>query len=115
MVQAKIKKARHEMSTLMVLMDDLKDADFYPLLDLLKEIDVSEIDAVDLVNRSSCGLSVEYVSPLLHAVNKKLQVVDIRDISFGKDFLLYVVLTFSIPFQIISCFRFIDCGVIQVL
>lgn len=86
--KAKIKKARHEMSTLMVLMDDLKDADFYPLLDLLKEIDVSEIDAVDLVNRSSCGLSVEYVSPLLHAVNKKLQVVDIRDISFGKDFLL---------------------------
>ncbi|PIN01343.1 Protein phosphatase 1, regulatory subunit [Handroanthus impetiginosus] len=72
----------------MVSMDDLKDVDFYPLLDLLKEIDASEIDAVDMVNRSSCVLSGEYVSPLLHAVSKKLRVVDICDISFGKDFLL---------------------------
>lgn len=76
------------MSTFMVLMDDLKDVDFYPLLCMLKEIDASEIDAVDMVNRSSCGLSVEYVSPLLHAVNEKLRMVDIRDISFGRDFLL---------------------------
>ncbi|KAI3445915.1 hypothetical protein Pfo_002580 [Paulownia fortunei] len=86
--KAKIKKARHEISTFMVSMDDLKDVDFYPLLDLLKEIDASEIDAVDLVNRTSCVLNGEYVSPLLHAVNKKLRVVDICDISFGKDFLL---------------------------
>ncbi|XP_057788176.1 protein DWD HYPERSENSITIVE TO UV-B 1 isoform X2 [Salvia miltiorrhiza] len=86
--KAKIKKARHELSTFMVLMDDLKDVDFHPLHNMLKEIDVSEIDAVDMVNRSSCGLSVEYVSPLLHAVNEKLRVVDIRDISFGRDFLL---------------------------
>lgn len=72
----------------MVLMDDLKDVDFDPLLDMLKEVDVSEIDAVDMVNKASCGLSVENVSPLLHAVNKKLRLVDIRDISFGRDFLL---------------------------
>lgn len=72
----------------MILMDDLKDADFYPLLDIIKDIDVSEIDAVDIVNRSSCGLSPEYVLDLMHAVNNKLRVVDIRDISFGRDFLL---------------------------
>lgn len=71
----------------MVSMDDLKDVDFYPLLDLLKKIDTSEIDAVDMVNKSSCVLNGEYVSILLHAVNKKLRVVDICDISFGKDFL----------------------------
>ncbi|XP_011088178.1 uncharacterized protein LOC105169483 [Sesamum indicum] len=86
--KAKIKKARHEISTLMVSMDDLKDVDLYPLLDLLKEIDSSEIDAVDIVNRSSCVLSGEHVSAVLRAVNKKLRVVDICDISFGKDFLL---------------------------
>ncbi|KAL0334931.1 UNVERIFIED_CONTAM: hypothetical protein Sradi_4705000 [Sesamum radiatum] len=73
-------------------MDDLKDVDLYPLLDLLKEIDSSEIDAVDIVNRSSCVLSGEHVSAVLRAVNKKLRVVDICDISFGKDFLLYAVL-----------------------
>ncbi|XP_051146851.1 protein DWD HYPERSENSITIVE TO UV-B 1 isoform X1 [Andrographis paniculata] len=86
--KAKIKKARHETCTLMVSMDDLRDVDFYPLLDLLKEIDVSEVDAVDMVNKSSCVLGGEYASSLLHAISKKLRVVDICDISFGKDFLL---------------------------
>lgn len=94
MIQAKLKNARHEVSSLVVLLDDLKDVDYYPLLDLLMEIDSSEIDAVDMINRSSCILSGESVSSLLRAVNKKLQVVDVRDISFGKDFLLYVVVPF---------------------
>ncbi|KAL8541533.1 hypothetical protein ACS0TY_002707 [Phlomoides rotata] len=85
---AKIKKDHHEVCTFMVSMDDLKDVDFYPLLDLLKEIDASEIDAVDMVSKSSCVLNGEYVSALLHAVNKKLRVVDVCDISFGKDFLM---------------------------
>lgn len=111
LIQAKIKKARHEMSTFMVSMDDLKDVDFYPILDLLKEIDASEIDAVNMVNRSSCVLSGEYVSSLLHAVNKKLRVVDICDISFGKDFLLYVVLPFnSVPvYFILQIVLQMDC------
>ncbi|KAL6514192.1 hypothetical protein OROHE_019179 [Orobanche hederae] len=85
--KAEIKKARHERASFIVSMDNLKDVDLYPLLDLLKEIDGSEIDAVDIVNGSSCVLSGEHVSMLLHAVNRKLRVVDIFDISFGKDFL----------------------------
>ncbi|GER36887.1 transducin family protein [Striga asiatica] len=86
--KAKIKKAHHETATLSVSIDDLKDVDFYPLRDLLTEIDGSEIDVVDMVNRFSCALSGEYVTQLLHAVDKKLGHVDICDISFGKDFLL---------------------------
>lgn len=92
-IQAKIKKARREISSFIITMDDLKDVDFYPLLDLLKEVDASEIDAVDIINRSSCALNGEYVLPLLQAVNKKLRVVDICDISLGKDFLLYVIVS----------------------
>ncbi|XP_073287320.1 protein DWD HYPERSENSITIVE TO UV-B 1 isoform X2 [Primulina huaijiensis] len=88
--KAKIKKARHEVSSLMVSIDDLKDVDFYPFLDLLTDIDSSEIDVVDFVNSPSCVLNGEYVYPLLHAVNKKLRFVDIHDTSFGKDFLLYL-------------------------
>ncbi|KAL7156906.1 hypothetical protein ABFS83_02G040600 [Erythranthe nasuta] len=86
--KAKIKKARREISSFIITMDGLKDVDFCTLLDLLKEVDASEIDAVDMINRSECVLSAEYVSPLLHAVSKKLRVVDICDISLGKDFLL---------------------------
>ncbi|KZV33207.1 hypothetical protein F511_16241 [Dorcoceras hygrometricum] len=88
--KAKIKKARHEVSNLMVSIDDLKDVDFYPLLDLLTDIESSEIDVVDFVNSPSCVLNGEYVYPLLHAVNQKLRLVDIHDTSFGKDFLLYL-------------------------
>ncbi|CAA0807448.1 transducin family protein / WD-40 repeat family protein [Striga hermonthica] len=86
--KAKIKKAHHETATLSVSIDDLKDVDFYPLRDLLTEIDGSEIDVVDMVNRFSCALNGEYVTQLLHAVDKKLGHVDICDVSFGKEFLL---------------------------
>lgn len=88
MSQAKVKKARREVICLVVLLDDLSDDHFHPLLDLLAEIDVSEIDAVDLINRSSGIMSGECVLSLLRAVHKKLRVVDIQDIFFGKEFLL---------------------------
>lgn len=86
--QAKLKKARHEVSSLVILLDDIQDADFHSLLDLLMEVDVSEIDAVDIINGSVCTLSWEYLLSLLRASSRKLRVVDLQDILFGKDFLL---------------------------
>ncbi|CAK9181150.1 unnamed protein product [Ilex paraguariensis] len=52
------------------------------------EIDASEINAVDILHRSSCVLNGEHVLSLLRAINQKLRVVDLQDASFGKDFLL---------------------------
>lgn len=75
----------------MVFLDDLKDADFLPLLDMFMEIGTSDIDAVDIFHYSSCDLNGEYVLLLLRAINQKLRVVNIRDASFGKEFLRYVV------------------------
>ena len=89
--QAEVKKARHQLCCLVVFLDDLKGADFCPLLDTFNEIDFSEIDAVDIFHKSSCDMSGEYVLLLLRAISLKLRVVDIRDLSFGKDFLRYVV------------------------
>ncbi|CAI9104322.1 OLC1v1002970C2 [Oldenlandia corymbosa var. corymbosa] len=86
--KAKVKKARHEVTSIVVCLDDLKDDDFYPLLDLLCRVDISEIDAVDVIQKSSCLLSGEYVLLLLRAVNEKLRVVDLQDILLGKDLLL---------------------------
>lgn len=88
MTQAKLKKARHEVSSLVILLDDIKDTDFHPLLDLLTEADISEIDAVDIINRSVCILSWEYLLALVRASSRKLRVVDLQDILFGKEFLL---------------------------
>lgn len=75
-------------------MDELRDADYEPLLHSLMEIDLSEIEAVDMLNKSSCVLGGERVISLLRAVHKKLRIVDLQDIILGKDFLLYVVLYF---------------------
>ncbi|KAK4340178.1 hypothetical protein RND71_041640 [Anisodus tanguticus] len=86
--KAKLKKAHHEVSSLVILLDDIKDTDFQPLLDLLTEVDLSEIDAVDIINRSVCILSWEYLLSLMRASSRKLRVVDVQDILFGKDFLL---------------------------
>lgn len=95
MTQAKVKETHLEVCILVIYLDDLKDVDFNPVRNLLMEIDESEIDAVDILHRSSsCFMNVEYVLSLLHAVNKKLRVVDLQDMPFGKDLLLYVMMHF---------------------
>lgn len=87
---AKLNKAQHKGCSLVVLLDNLKDADFHPVLDLFMEIDASEIDAVDIINRSACPLDGGYVLSLLRAINTKLRIVDLQDVSLGKNFLLNI-------------------------
>ncbi|KAK2974508.1 hypothetical protein RJ640_018673, partial [Escallonia rubra] len=87
--QAKVRKANHEVCRLEIFLDDLKDVDFHPLLDVFMEVDTSQIDAVDILHKSSCSMSGKYVLSLLRATSQKLRVVDLQDSSFGKDFLLY--------------------------
>lgn len=85
--KAKVKRNNHEPCSMVVFLDRVKDIDFYPLLDLLMEIDASEIDAVDIFNESSCVLNGEYALSLMRAINQKLRIVDLQDLSLGKDFL----------------------------
>ncbi|KAF3648749.1 Soluble secretory phospholipase A2 receptor [Capsicum annuum] len=99
--KAKLKKARHEVSSLVILLDDIKDTDFHPLLDLLTEADISEIDAVDIINRSVCILSWEYLLALVRASSRKLRVVDLQDILFGKEFLQNLA-QHGIPCQVLN-------------
>ncbi|XAR52891.1 hypothetical protein NMG60_11021216 [Bertholletia excelsa] len=86
-LKAEVKKACHQLCSLVIFLDDLKDADFPPLFDIFMEIDTSEIDAVDIYHDSSCDLNGEYVLLLLRAIGQKLRVVDLQDVSFGKEFL----------------------------
>ncbi|XP_031128859.1 uncharacterized protein LOC116030684 [Ipomoea triloba] len=81
-------KAFREPTILVIVLDDIGDVDFQPLLELLREIDASDIDAVDIITRSTCTLSGDRVILFLRAVSRKLRVVDLQDILFGKDFLL---------------------------
>ena len=88
-MQAEVKKSCQELCSLEILIDDLKVIDFAPLVDLCMDLDNSEIEAVDVRNETSCVLSGEYALSLMRAINQKLRVVDLQDLSFGKDFLRY--------------------------
>lgn len=91
-LQVRWNKAFREPTILVIVLDDIGDVDFHPLLELLREIDASDIDAVDIITRSTCTMSGDHVILFLRAVSRKLRVVDLQDILFGKDFLLYVLI-----------------------
>lgn len=89
-IQAEVKRFCHEPCSLEIFLHHLKDIDFHSLLGICLELDGSEIEAVDVCNGSSCMLNGEYALVLMRAINKKLRVVDLKKLSFGKDFLRYI-------------------------
>ena len=89
-VQAEVKKSCNEICSLEIILDHLEDIDVPPLLDVCATIETSEIEVVDIRNGPNCTLHVEYALSLMRAFNQKLQVVDLQDLPFGKDFLRYI-------------------------
>ena len=86
--QAEVKKSRLEVCILEILLDHVKD-DFHPLLEVSTKISESKIDAVDVLNESSCALTGEYALLLMRSIDQKL-LVDLQDLSFGRDFLRFI-------------------------
>lgn len=78
------------MCILEILLDHLKDIDLHPLIEVSMKISESEIDAVDVLNESSCALTGEYALLLMQSIKQKLRVVDLQDLSLGMDFLRYI-------------------------
>lgn len=75
----------------MILLNQLKDTDISPLINVFLSSNSSDIDAVDILHESPSDLNEEYVMPLLWAINLKLRVVDLRDMSLEEDFLRLVL------------------------
>ncbi|KAL8209246.1 hypothetical protein R6Q57_008658 [Mikania cordata] len=86
--KAELRKSNKEEPTFVLYLDDLKGVDFHPLYNLFVQIDISEIDSVDILQKSTCSLEGDFVLLLLQAINQKLRVVDLQDKTFGKEFLL---------------------------
>lgn len=78
----------------MVYLDQLKDEDFSPLIDVFLSVDSSDIDGVDILHESPCILNEEYLMSLMRAIRLKLGVVDLQDVSLTKDFLRSVSVHF---------------------
>ncbi|CAL9149048.1 unnamed protein product [Musa hybrid cultivar] len=84
--KVKHQKAHFEQCHLEILIDHLTSSDIPPLIDTLSEISLSDINAVDLYQKSSnVLLDGESLLLLLSAVNQKLRVVDLINSSFWKD------------------------------
>jgi hypothetical protein len=77
-----------------VSLDQLKDADISPLIDVFMASDCSDIDAVDILHESHCVLSKENITALLRAINLKLRIVDLLDMSLKKDVVWSVLVIF---------------------
>lgn len=86
--KARVQNFQRDKRSIMVWLDQLNDADISPLIDTLGAVDSSELDAVDIVlHESPSILSEEDILCLMNAVKLKLRVVDLRNMSPGKDFL----------------------------
>ncbi|KAL6277568.1 hypothetical protein ACE6H2_021169 [Prunus campanulata] len=85
--QAKIQSSHNEKCRITISLDQLKDADILPLTNVLMSSDSADIDAVDIFLEFYSDLAKENVMALIHAVNQKLQVVDLQDLSLGNEFL----------------------------
>lgn len=93
-IQAKIQYNNHAKCSIVISLDQLKDADISSLIDVFMATDSSEIDAVDILHESQCVLSKENVTALMNAINQKLRIVDFLDISLEKDVLWSVLVIF---------------------
>ncbi|KAL2906467.1 DNA damage-binding protein 2 [Bienertia sinuspersici] len=72
-MQAEQQKSLQRLSSVMVVLDQLKEADFSPLIDLINAMCSSDVDAVDIVNESPCILHEDQVLSLMCAANQKLR------------------------------------------
>ncbi|XP_052197515.1 protein DWD HYPERSENSITIVE TO UV-B 1-like isoform X2 [Diospyros lotus] len=85
--EAKIQKALHQKHNMVILLDCLRDADFPALVEACLAIDSSDIDAVDIIQKSHCILNKENVLSLMHTINSRLRIIELQDMSLVGDFL----------------------------
>lgn len=84
-MQGKVQKR----STLVVPLDELEDDDMLPLVDILLNVHLFNVDAVDILSTSKSVVNQESVVSLMRAVNSTLRIVDLQDTLFRKDILWY--------------------------
>lgn len=80
-------EAKIRNSCIVILLDQLKDDDLLPLIDLFKAMKSCNIDPVNIIHESTCNLNEENLMSLLRAVDVKLRVLDLSDMSLKDNFL----------------------------
>jgi len=87
-MQAMLPRSSQRWSSLVLVLDHLTEADFWPLIDVINNAMCSaDVDAVDIINESPCTLTEDQILSLICAANEKLCTVSLQDLPFRKHFL----------------------------
>ncbi|XP_074295309.1 protein DWD HYPERSENSITIVE TO UV-B 1-like isoform X1 [Silene latifolia] len=87
LTKADNQRSRKRRSSLKVELDQLKDADYLPLIDLINAMCSSDLDAINICNESPCIIDENQTFSLMCAANQKLHAVCLHDLPFTKHFL----------------------------
>eukprot|EP01018_Ginkgo_biloba_P003123 Gb_13353 [translate_table: standard] len=83
---AKHLKSLDEVCTLEIIIDQLSESDVSPLTEVFPLVNFSELDAVDVIHSSSCVVfNGQDLLALIRSIGPKLRMVDLKDVSLGKD------------------------------
>ncbi|KAD7479372.1 hypothetical protein E3N88_02508 [Mikania micrantha] len=85
--KAMVQQITCQNCTIVILLDQLKNADLFPLIDLFCSNDSNALGNVDLLCESSNDLDENTILSLMYAINTRLRVVDIRDTPLKEDIL----------------------------
>lgn len=85
--KASMQEKVQKRSTLVVPLDELEDDDMLPLVDILLNVHLYNVDAVDILSTSKSVVNQESVVSLMRAVNSILRSVDLQDTLLRKDIL----------------------------
>ncbi|XP_038997664.1 uncharacterized protein LOC120122605 isoform X2 [Hibiscus syriacus] len=86
--EAKVQKSCQEKCNIVVSLNQLKNDDIPPLIDVFLAIDSSDIDAVHIRHHGPTSvLNEEHILPLMNAIKLKLRVIELSNTSLKKDFL----------------------------
>ncbi|KAL8151762.1 hypothetical protein V2J09_021570 [Rumex salicifolius] len=83
--KADLQKSETKRCTVVIVLDQLRDADFAPLFDLILEAKHSEIDAVDILLETHCTLDEKQIMSLIQAADQKINTVQILGLSSNGD------------------------------
>ncbi|KAL5556852.1 hypothetical protein UlMin_039088 [Ulmus minor] len=78
-------RSQNEKIKMAISLEQLKDGDISPLVDVLMASESSDIDGVDILCESHSLSNEEYLMDLMRAIDFKLQVVDLREVSLRKE------------------------------
>lgn len=83
--KVKIRRPQNDKFSVAISLDQLKDDDISPLVDVLMDSEGYEISAVDILHESHCVLSDDYLIAFMRSIDSKLRFVDLHELSLRKE------------------------------